>query len=349
MEKSDGRHSSAEAQEEKRRIAFRMRAAGYKRGEIARLVAVNPSTIGDWYRVARKKGEAAAITGGQRGAKLGQRRTLNAKQALRIRELMKANMPDELGLSHALWTRRAVIELIRARCHTTLPLTTAGLYLKRWGFTPQKPAKQAYEQQPTAVRQWLDEDYPAIVARAKAEQGVIHWGDETGVKNQCQHGRSYAPKGKTPIQKLPGKRLSLNMISTVTNQGLVRFMLYEEKFTAQIMIRFLKRLVRGSEQKVFLIVDNLSVHHAHLVRDWLEPQKDKIELFFLPSYSPELNPDEYLNGDFKAQVHSGKAARTKKQLKSKVNKAMKLLQKRPERVAKYFKHPSIAYAAKAGI
>jgi transposase len=345
MEKVDGRHASPEAQEEKRRIAFRMRSAGYKRGEIARLVGVNPGTVGDWFRVAREKGEAAAITGGRRGAKPGQKRTLNAKQALRIQGLLKTNMPDELGLSHALWTRRAVIELVRARCHTTLPLTTAGLYLKRWGFTPQKPAKQAYEQQPAAVQQWLDEDYPAIAARAKAEKGVIHWGDETGIKNQCQHGRSYSPRGETPIQKLPGKRLSLNMISTVTNQGLVRFMLYEEKFTAKVMIRFLERLVRGSKHKVFLIMDNLKVHHAHKIRDWLATRQEKIELFFLPSYSPELNPDEYLNCDFKAQVHSGKAARTKKQLKSKVKKAMKLLQKRPARVAKYFEHSSIAYAA----
>jgi len=326
-----------------------MREAGYQRAEIARLVSVHPSTVGDWYRVARKQGEAVAITGGERGAKLGARRRLSSAQALRIQHLIKDNMPDELDLPHALWTRRAVIELVRARCHVTLPLTTAGLYLRRWGFTPQKPAKQACEQKPEAVQQWLEEDYPAIEAQAKSEGGIIHWGDETGIKNQCQHGRSYSLRGETPVQKIPGKRLSLNMISTVTNQGLVRFMLYEETFTAKVMIRFLQRLLRGSDKKVFLIMDNLRVHHANKVRDWLATRKKTIELFFLPPYSPELNPDEYLNGDFKAQVHSGKAARNKKQLKSSVTKAMKLLQKRPERVAKYFKHSKIAYAAIAAI
>lgn len=345
VKKTDGRHSSPEAQEEKRRIAFRMRAAGYKRAEIANLVGVHESTVGDWYRVARKQSEEAAIQGGQRGAKLNERRKLNAEQALRIQGLMKMYMPDELGFSHALWTRRAVIELARSRCHVTLPLSTAGLYLNRWGFTPQKPAKQAYEQQSEAVQQWLDEDYPAIKARAAAENGVIHWGDETGVKNQCQHGRSYAPKGETPIQKLPGKRLTLNMISTVTNQGLVRFMLYEERFTAKMMIRFLERLLRGLDKKVFLVLDNLRVHHANKVRDWVVKRQEKIELFFLPAYSPELNPDEYLNCDFKAQIHSGPAARTQKQLKRNVNKAMRVLQSRPERVAKYFENSHIAYAA----
>lgn len=345
MKKTDGRHSSPEAQKEKRRIAFRMRSAGYKRAEIAALVGVNESTVGDWYRVARQRGEQAAIQGGQRGVKAGEGRKLNAEQALRIQGLMKTHMPDELGFSHALWTRRAVIELVRSRCHVTLPLSTTGLYLNRWGFTPQKPAKQAYEQQPEAVKQWLDEDYPAIKARAEAEGGVIHWGDETGIKNQCQHGRSYAPRGETPVQKIPGKRLSLNMISTVTNQGLVRFMLYEEKFTVKVMIRFLERLLRGSDKKVFLILDNLRVHHANKICDWVDKRKEKIELFFLPAYSPELNPDEYLNCDFKAQVHSSPAARTAKQLKHNVKKAMKVLQLHPERVAKYFENSHIAYAA----
>ena len=168
---------------------------------------------------------------------------------------------------------------------------------------------------------------------------------ETGIRKHCQHGRSYAPKGKTPVQKLSGSRFGLNMISTVTNQGKVRFMLYEERMTVDVLIRFLERLLRGTEHKIFLILDNLKVHHANKVKEWVEARQQQLELFFLPTCSPDLNPDEYLNGDLKAQVHSGKATRNKKELKQRVNKAMRLLQKRPQRVSKYFRHPAIAYAA----
>ena len=345
MRETDNRHLSLDALSEKRRIALRMNEKGYKRSAIAEIVDVNPGTLSDWFSRVKREGKEAVIMGSKRGVSVGTNRSLTAKQEYRIQRLMTQHMPDELGLETALWTRQAVLDLIRSRCHVTLPISTAGLYLKRWGFTPQKPARQAYERQPEAVKRWLDEDYPALKARAKEEGAEIHWGDETGIRNHCQHGRSYAPKGKTPVQKLSGSRFGLNMISTVTNQGKVRFMLYEERMTADVLIRFLERLLRGAERKIFLILDNLKVHHANKVKEWVEARQQQLELFFLPTYSPDLNPDEYLNGDLKAQVHSGKATRNKKELKQRVNKAMRLLQKRPQRVSKYFRHPAIAYAA----
>ena len=345
MRETDNRHTNLEALSEKRRIAFRMREQGHKRSVIAAAVDVNPGTLSDWFSRAKREGYQAVIDGGKRGVSKGDGRSLTPDQESRIQQLLCTSMPEDQGLADALWTRRAVISLVKRRCHVTLPLTTAGLYLRRWGFTPQKPARQAYERQPEAVKQWLDEDYPAIMARAQAEGAEIHWGDETGVRNHCQHGRSYAPRGQTPVQKLSGSRFSLNMISTVSNQGTVRFMLYEERFTKEVMIRFLERLIKGSRKKVFLILDNLKVHHANKVKEWVAGRPEKIELFFLPAYSPDLNPDEYLNCDLKAQVHSGRATRNKKQLKQRVNKAMRLLQKHPERIKKYFEHSSIAYAA----
>ncbi len=262
-----------------------------------------------------------------------------------IQQLMVEKMPDQLKLSFALWTRGAVKELIRQRCGIEMPIRTVGEYLKRWGFTPQKPLKRAYEQKPERVEAWLKNDYPEIVRRAKAEGAEIHWGDETGVRSDCQHGRSYAPAGKTPVQHLPGSRFASNMISTVTNQGKVRFMLYRETLTAPVLIRFLARLVREVGKKVFLILDNLRVHHSKKVRAWLEKYPQHIELFFLPAYSPELNPDEYLNCDLKAQIHSSKPARNRKELETKVRGAMMKLQNRPERVKSWFKHPKIQYAA----
>lgn len=226
-----------------------------------------------------------------------------------------------------------------------MPIRTVGEYLKRWGFTPQKPLKRAYEQRPAEVGKWLEEHYPKIAQRAREEEAEIHWGDETGVRSDSQHGRSYAPRGQTPVIRLSARRRSINMISTVTNQGKVRFMIYEETMNAKVMIRFLQRLIKGAGRKVYLILDNLRVHHALRVKAWLSEHTEEIEVFFLPAYSPELNPDEYLNCDLKAGVHSNAPARDTKGLKQRVKSHMLKLQRSPDRVRKYFKHPKIAYAA----
>ena len=201
-------------------------------------------------------------------------------------------MPDQLKLPFALWSRRAVQDLVRRRWSIELPIRTVGDYLKRWGFTPQKPLKRDYGQNAKAVAAWLLETYPAI--------------------------------------RLSAKRHSLNLISTVTNQGKVRFM---------------TRLIKDADRKVFLVLDNLRVHHSKKVKAWLQGREHQIEVFYLPSYSPELNPDEYLNCDLKAGVHSGPPARSKDDLKRKTIAHLRRVQKTPARAQSYFQHPKIAYAA----
>ena len=191
----------------------------------------------------------------------------------------------------------------------------------------------------------MNEDYPLIKERAKKEKAEIYWGDETGVKNQCNHGRSYAPKGKTPIKKSMSKRFSVNMVSAVTNQGKVQFMIYSETMNAERLIEFLKQLIKSSTRKIYLILDNLKVHHSKVVKEWVEKSQDKIALFFLPSYSPEMNPDEYLNCDLKQGLSAKKSPKNKDILQNNVKRHMDLLANNPERVKKYFKHKSIEYAA----
>jgi len=259
--------------------------------------------------------------------------------------MIQDKCPDQLRLPFALWTRIAVQQLIKQLWKIDMPIRTVGEYLNRWGFTPQKPFRKAYEQNPKAVNKWLDEQYPVITQKAKREDAEIQWGDETGLCNDSQHGRSYAPRGKTPAIRLPAKRERINLISSVTNQGKVRFMIYKDNMNAKTFLKFVKRLIKDATQKIFLILDNLRVHHSYVVKEWLGNHKDKIELFFLPSYSPELNPDEYLNCDLKAGVHSGVPARTKDQLRKKAMSHLRMLQKKPKRVQKYFKHHKIAYAA----
>ena len=343
--KEDARSLSVAEQREKRRIALRMKDLGYKSDEISRVVGVHKRTVDYWESQSKAKGRETAIEGGHRGSKYGDNRTLSALQEYRLQQLMLKKMPNELGLTNALWTRGSVRQLIERECKVVMPIRTVGEYLKRWGFTPQKPLKRAYEQNCEQVERWLKETYPEISRRAKVEGGEIHWGDETGIRSDSQHGRSYAPAGQTPVQQISGKRFSLNMISTLTNQGKVRYMLYEETMTREVLLRFLGRLIQDAGRKIFLILDNLRVHHSKDVRAWLDKRKDQIEVFYLPAYSPELNPDEYLNCDLKAQVHSAASAQNQKALKTKVRSSMKCLQISPDRTQKYFKHPNIAYAA----
>lgn len=344
MEKIDARTLSTEAQQQLRRQAIRLRQAGRTYDDIAEVVGVHKSTVCGWWKAYQDQG-MSGIEIKKRGRREGHCRRLNPDQERQLRRLLSEKMPDQLKLPFALWTRRAVQDLIRRRWSIELPIRTVGDYLKRFGFTPQKPLKRAYEQNPKAVQRWLDEDYPAIAKQAKQEGAEIHWGDETGLRTDSQHGRSYAPRGKTPAIRLSAKRQSLNLISSVTNQGKVRFMTYRETMHADVLIRFMARLIKDTGRKIFLVLDNLRVHHSKKVKSWLADHQHQIEVFYLPSYSPELNPDEYLNCDLKAGVHSGPPARSKDDLKRKTIGHLRRVQKMPERVRSYFRHPKIAYAA----
>ena len=293
MEKIDFRTLSEDT-----RLAFRERAislikSGKKKGEVAEIIGVQSGTISAWwksYKLSGKKGLVAK----KKGVKSEDKKLLSHAQEIAIQKMIVDKMPGQLKLDFALWTRKAVKELVERQFGVVLAITTMGDYLRKWGFTPQKPKKMAYEQCPKKVQKWLDEEYPSIKQAAKQEEAIIYWGDETGIKNQCNHGRSYAPKGKMPIKKSMSKKFSVNMISAITNQGKVQFLLYSDTMNADKFIEFMRQLIKSSSQKVYFIVDNLRVHHSKVVKEWLKENKEKIALFFIPSYSPELNPDEYL-------------------------------------------------------
>ena len=169
-------------------------------------------------------------------------------------------------------------------------------------MTPQKPLVRAKQRSPAAIAAWLERDYPAIARRARAAKAVIYWGDETGLSNQDQVGRSWAPRGQTPVVARTAKRVTRSMIAAVSNRGLMRFMLYEGALNADRFIDFLRRLIKDAGRKVILIVDNLKVHKAGKVQAWVESHAHEIELVYLPAYAPDHNPSEYLNNDLKQQL-----------------------------------------------
>lgn len=279
MEKRDARKLSTEAQQELREIAIRLKKSGKTYKEIAEIIHVQPTTICAWYQ-AYKRGGKDAIKIKKRGRPSGSCRTLSPEQENEIQEIIKNKIPAQLKLPIALWTRANVQQLIKALYSIQMPIRTVGEYLKRWDFTPQKPTRKAYKQSQKAVEDWLNDEFPAIAEKAAEENAEIHWGDEAGLCNESYHGKSYSPRGDTPEIKLHPRCERVNLISTVTSEGKVRFMIYDGKMNSQTLILFMERLIRNSEQKILLILDNLKVHHSYIVKDWLEDNKSKIEVFF---------------------------------------------------------------------
>jgi transposase len=344
MDTIDGRKLSEAVLNERRRRAVKMRLGGATIAATAKLCEIGERTVWAATKAYACGGWSAVIV--QHGHRpKGSGRLLTLEQEREVQRLIRDHVPDQLKMSYALWTRQAVRELILRRYDVLLCVRAVGNYLKRWGFTPQKPLTKAYEQSPETVGKWLDEEYPTISKRAKHEGAEIHWGDETGLRSDDVRGRGYAPKGETPVLRIKANRSSLSVISTVTNKGQMRWRIFSGALDARILIDFLKRLTRNAAKKLFLILDNLRVHHAKVVQQWLAENADKIEVFYLPSYSPELNPDELLNADLKQRVTTAAPAKTKIQLVKTASKSLRSIQKQPARVEQYFLHPDVKYAA----
>ncbi len=344
MKHVDMRKLPAAAQEERRRQVVGQRPAGMNNDAFAAQAGLTRTGVFDICKRFAERG-AAGLKTGPRGPEAGHGRFLDAGQEAEARALVRRHTPDELDLPFALWSRAAVRELVRRRFGVRLAVRSMGTYLARWGFTAQKPLRRAYEQDPAAVRRWLRRDYPAIAARAKAERGTIFWGDETGLRSDDVRGRSYAPRGRTPEVRVNHKRAGLGLISAVTNKGELRWMVLDSAVKAPSLLRFLARLVRDADRKVFLILDRLPVHRSAKVRAWLAGREAEIEVFYLPGYSPELNPDEGVNGDLKQAVTRKEPARSKAQLKRAVVGHMRKLSKLPHRVRSFFGHKTFRYAA----
>jgi transposase len=279
-------------------------------------------------------GRLPGAVGAASGRRAGEQAALTEPQQQEVIALVRERTPDQLGLPEFLWTREAVAELIARRYGVRLARTTMGAYLRGWGFSPQKPQRRALEQNPAAVRRWLTQDYPAICAQARREGGVVLWLDEMGVRSDAAAGRSWAPVGQTPVVKRTGKRFRVNMVSAISNAGRLRFRLFTGSFTGAVFIDFLGRLLRDcGGRRVHLIVDGHPVHRAKLVSAWVGRHAERIELHFLPGYSPELNPVELLNQDVKAHAAGRRRARSATELTKQLRSYLRRRQRQPEVVA----------------
>jgi transposase len=339
----DTRSLSADAQEAIRIRAVKAVEGGKTEQEAADLMGVTRQTVSGWWKLY-KKGGIHALKAKKRGRPSAASKIMPRIAALVVHVILTSS-PEKHGCTGVLWTRHTVAELIVAKGGPVLSRWTVGRLLKKWNMTPQKPAKRAMEQDPAAVRRWLKEEYPAIVAEAKTLGAEIHWEDETGLRSDHQAGTTYGRRGKTPVVEGTGQRWSVNMLSTLTNKGFLRFMMYSEKFTTTVFLDFLRRLIRDTDAMPFIIMDRHPVHYrSKKVRKWLVDHHDEIRAFWLPGYCPQLNPVELLNQDIKANAIGRKRPKSLKELKKNVRSHLRKKQRRPPEAKTYFLGASVRYA-----
>lgn len=342
MKTQDARSLPAKAQESLRQQVVRAVRRGMVQSEAARVFGVARGTVNRWVGLWLKKG-AAALKARRRGRPPQPR--LSPRQAAAAVRLIVGRCPDQMRLPFALWTREAVQQLLARRFGLQVSIWTVGRYLRDWGLTPQKPVRRAYEQNPAMVRHWLKVEYPAIRKQARREKAEIHWGDEMGLRSDHQAGRSYGWRGQTPVIPGTGQRFGCNMISTITNRGRLAFMVFRQRFTAPVFLAFLRRLLRLRKRRIFLIVDRHPVHKARPVARWLAQHTSKIRLFWLPSYSPELNPDELLNQDVKTNALGRARPADEQEMMYNLRSYLRGTQRRPQLVQRYFHEEHVQYAA----
>ena len=275
----------------------------------------------------------------------GRARRLSARDMQWIYRTVTGKNPLQLGFSFALWTRAMIRALIAKHCGVRLSLVSVGRLLAQLGLTCQKPLWRAYQQDGSRVEQWLKREYPRIRALAKREKADIFFEDESGVRSDFHSGSTWAVRGQTPVVRATGQRFSLNMISAISPRGKLRFMVVKGGVGAEVFIRFLKRLIEGAKRPIFLIVDGHPSHRARAVKAYVESLGGRLKLFFLPAYSPELNPDEQVWNDVKNNAVGRTRLEDPEDLHRTVVGRLRFLQKSPQRVRNFFQMPETRYAA----
>lgn len=346
---TDARSLTQDGQEALRERGVRLVLEGRSQVEVAALLGVSSRAVSSWMRRYRRGGWKA-VAKRRRGRRAGEQQALSAGAQQRIAGLIVGACPDQLRIPGLLWTRSTVKALIERETGVALEISSVGRYLRAWGFTLKRPVKRALEQDPVVVAAWLEAHYPALERKAKREGALILWADESGIRmHELAPRAGYAPIGVRAVARVAGRTAGVNMISAIANSGQMSFRVFEGRFTADVFIDFLARLTRThADRKLYLIVDNHSTHHAKKVRAWLtaRDRADRIELVFLPAYSPELNPDENLNQDLKRHMRAAPdRPADRPALNTVVRAFLRSVQRRPARVASYFHSSTCRYAA----
>ena len=342
--KSDALNIGSKGQHDLRKTIIRMLKDGKKGSEIAKDLGVSVGHVSNVKKLY-EAGGASALKPKQRGRPAGKNKVLSPEQEKEIQKIIVDKTPEQMRFKECMWTRNNIRQLIKEKYDIDIKLSTLGYYLARWGFTVQRPVKRAYKQDEKKIDEWLNSEFPGITERAEKEDAEIFFGDETNIQNTANYARGYAPKGQTPVVRVEAQKLKIEMLSAISKRGKLRFMLYKDSMNSEKLIDFMTRLITDSKKKVFLVLDNLRVHHAKLVQAWVKEHKDRIELFFLPPYSPEYNPDELFNSDIKRYAGAKQSPRTQAELEANVQNRLDYLVATPAIITSFFHAPFTQYAA----
>jgi len=313
-----------------------------RNGQIVQSVAdaygLNIRTVFRWL--------AAYASGGQQALQAkpipGRPAKLSGEQLAWLAGAVRNHTPQQYRFEFALWTLGLISDLIERRFNVSLSRAAVGRVMRTLGFTPQRPLYRAAQRDALWVEPWQKEEFPAIAAEAKRVGASILFADEASIRSDYHAGTTWAPIGQTPVVEATGRRFSLNMLSAVSATGQFRFMVHEGSATAKVFLEFLKRLMHDARRPVFLIVDGHQIHKAKLIKDYVAAQDGRLKLFFLPPYSPHLNPDQQVWGNVKARV-AKRTVTSKEDLKAKVISALRRLQKLPTLIQGFFRHPHCRY------
>lgn len=341
MRGNDGRKLDHQTLEALRMRAVDQVAAGAHPEDVADVLGLHRKTVYGWLARYREGGKEAL----RAKPVPGRPRKLLGPQIARLYGLIVGRDPRQLSFAFALWTREMVRQVIRREFGVALSVVSVGRLLRTMGLSPQRPLHRAYQQNPEAVARWKDEEFPAIRAAAKTTGATIYFADEAGIRSDYHSGTTWAPVGRTPVVPNTGARFSINMLSAVSAQGALRFMVHEGTVNADVFVDFCKRLLRDTDGPVYLVVDGHPAHRAKATTKFVASTDGRLTLVFLPGYSPELNPDEWVWKNVKHDRIGKTGVTSKADLKTKAIGALRRLQKLPALVRAFFADPHLRYIA----
>ena len=341
MRSTDARRLNRHTLTELRKRAVSSVQSGESPERVAKAMGICRATMYGWLAKYRQGGWGA-LDARKRG---GRPPKLEGRAMAWVYTTVTMKNPMQLKFTFALWTARLVAQLIQKRFGITLSKASVCRLLTQLGLTPQRPVWRAYQQKPDEVRRWLQIEYPRIRQLARRMKAQVFFGDEAGVRSDHHAGTTWAPKGRTPIVSSTGARFGMNILSAVSAQGEFRFMVAPGRVNARQFLAFIKRLLVGTTRMVFLIVDGHPSHKARLVTRFATTMKDRFRLFFLPPYSPELNPDERVWNDLKNNSLGRQVISSPDQMHGAVLSHLRFLQKSPDRIRSYFAGETTCYAA----
>ena len=339
MRDNDGRKLDHQTLESLRIRAVEQIQAGAHPEDIATALGMARSTVFGWVAKYREGGQDAL----RARPVPGRPRKLTGVQMRKVYELVVGRDPRQLQFAFALWTRDMVRELIRRELGVALSAVSVGRLLRTLGLSPQRPLWRASQQNPDLVAAWKQTEYPTIRAQAAQVDATIYFADEAGIRSDYHAGTTWAPVGQTPVVRTTGTRHSVNLISAVTPTGQLRFAVIDGTLDGPKFIEFCRKLLHDTPGPVFLIVDGHPVHHSKVVTRFVEATEGRLRLFFLPPYSPQLNPDEWVWKNVKHDRVGRAGIRDAGDLKAKAMSALHRLQKLPHVIRGFFSDPELRY------